>query len=323
MRVLVTGSAGYIGSNLSEFLLAKNHTVIGIDNFNEYYNPKIKEYNIKDFSDHPEFKLYRTDILDQTGLNYIFKREKVDAIVHLAAWAGVTRSIEEPVTYVRNNIEGTVNLAELARDYKVKNFIFASTSSVYGSNEIPFSESMNTDHPLAPYPASKKACEVMLYTYSKNFGLPVTILRIFNPLGPRQRPDLALTQLIRSCLYGAEFRKFQDSDKSGRDYTYIGHLLEAIESILLKPFKYEVFNMGNSHPVTLGKFIKAVEKTVGSKANITEADKRQGEMEITYANIEKAKKILGYDPDTPIEKSIKIYFEWFLKQPEWYRKGKY
>ncbi len=323
MQILVTGAAGYIGSNLSEHLLSKKYKVIGIDNFNNYYSPKIKEYNIKDFKDKKNFKLYKIDILDYEGLKKIFDKEKIDAIVHLAAWAGVTRSISEPITYLRNNIEGTTNLAEMAVANKVKTFIFASTSSIYGDNKTPFIETMNTDHPLAPYPASKKACELILYTYSRNFNLPVTILRIFNPLGPRQRPDLALTQLIRSCLYGIEFKQFQDSDKTGRDYTYVGHLLESIDILLKKPFKYEIFNMGNSKPITLGKFISTIEKVVGKSANVVKGDKRQGEMELTYSNTEKARRVLGYKPSTSIEENVRIYYEWFLKQEDWYKKGQY
>ncbi len=323
MRILVTGAAGYIGSNLCEHLLDNGHDVIGIDNFNNYYSPKVKEYNIREFRNHANFKLYRADILDKEKLKKIFKNERIKAIIHLAAWAGVTRSIVEPITYVRNNIEGTTNLAELAVSNKIKTFIFASTSSIYGDNSTPFEESMNTDHPLAPYPASKKACELMLYTYSKNFNLPVTILRIFNPLGPRQRPDLALTQLIRSCLYGTEFKQFQDSNKTGRDYTHMGHLLETIGTLLENTFKYEVFNMGNSKPVSLGEFISTIEKVVGKLANITKGKERQGEMEITFSNNNKARKMLGYNPTTSIEESIRIYYEWFLKQEEWYKKGKY
>lgn len=323
MNILVTGAAGFISSNISEYLLSKKHKVIGLDNFNNFYSPKIKKYNIKDFVNHRNFKLYKTDILNQSKLKTLFDKENIQAIIHMAAWAGVTRSIKEPVLYIRNNIEGTVNLAEQAILHKVKNFIFASTSSIYGDNPTPFEETMNTDHPLAPYPATKKACEVMLYTYSKNFNLPVTILRIFNPLGPRLRPDLALAQLIRSCLYGTFFKQYQDPESTGRDYTYIGHLLEAINTLIKKPFKYEIFNLGNSHPVNLGKFISAVEKVTGKKATIVKGEKRQGEMKLTYANIDKARQLLKYNPTTSIEESIRIYYDWFVEQKEWYKRGRY
>lgn len=323
MKVLVTGAAGFIGSNTCEYLLNSGYEVVGLDNFNDYYNPKLKEYNIKDFVDNKHFKLYRIDLLDLNALEELFMEGKPDAIIHLAAWAGVTRSIKEPVMYVRNNIEATVNLADLAVKYKVGNFIFASTSSIYGDNETPFTESMVTDNPLAPYPATKKACEVMLSTYQRNFGLNTTVFRIFNPLGPRQRPDLALTLLIRSCLYGSEFHQYQNADDTGRDYTYVGHLLDAMNTVLKNPYPYEIFNMGNSSPVRLGDYIKIVEDVVGKKANIIRGDKRMGEMQITYANIDKAKRMLNYNPTTTVAESVKIYYDWFVQQEDWYKEGNY
>lgn len=320
---MVTGAAGFIGSNLSEYLLEAGHIVIGVDNFNDYYNPKIKEYNIKSFSEHPNFILCKTDILDLESLEKIFSDTKPEAIIHLAAWAGVTRSIEEPVAYVRNNVEGTVNLAELCIKHGTNNFIFASTSSIYGDNPTPFREDMSTDHPLAPYPATKKACEVMLSTYNRNFGLNVSILRIFNPLGPRVRPDLAMTKLVRSCVYGDVFPQYQDAENTGRDYTYIKHMFEAIDVILNAPLPYEIFNLGNSSPVTLKELISTVEKVIGKKANIQLMPTRQGEMTLTYANIEKAGNMLNYKPTTSIEEAIGIYYKWFQSQEDWYKKGNY
>lgn len=322
MKILVTGAAGYIGSNLSEYLLQKGHTVVGVDNFNDYYNPKLKEYNIKDFKDNVGFKLHRVDLLDNEKLVKIFETETgIDGIVHLAAWAGVTYSIEKPVIYVRNNIEGTVNLLECAVKNKIKNFIFASTSSIYGDNPTPFEETMNTDHPLAPYPATKKACEVMLSTYSRNYGLNVSILRFFNPLGKRIRPDLALTKLVRSCEYGEEFPRYQD--KTGRDYCYIGHMLEGIETLLKNPVKYEIFNFGNSSPVTLDELISTVEEVTGKKVNQKTMSPRKGEMSVTYANIDKAKKMIGYNPTTSIKEIVKMYYNWFVQQEEWYKRDEY
>lgn len=322
MKILVTGAAGFIGSNLCEYLLNKGHEVIGVDNFNEYYPSKIKRYNIKAFSDNTNFKLCEIDLLNNEELANLFESEKPEGIIHLAAWAGVTRSIKEPVTYVRNNIEASVNLLELSVKHNIKSFVFASTSSIYGDNETPFVEEMNTDHPLAPYPATKKAMEVMLSTYQRNFGLNTTIFRIFNPLGPRQRPDLALSILIRSCIYDdITFYKYQSG--TGRDYTYVGHMLEAMEYVMLNPFQYEIFNLGNGNPVTIEDMIATVAKVTGKEPRIEEKPERQGEMQLTFANIEKAKKLLNYNPATSIEESIKIYYEWFLAQEDWYKKGEF
>lgn len=326
MNILVTGAAGFIGSNLCDYLLKKGHTVVGIDNFCDYYDPKIKEYHIRDFKDNANFTLYSEDILDHVKLDEIFAKHKLDGVVHLAAWAGVTKSIEIPAVYARNNVEGTVNIAEMCVKHGVDNIVFASTSGIYGSNPTPFTEDMNTDFSLSPYPATKKACEVLLSTYPINHGLNVTIFRIFNPLGPRSRPDLFITKAIRSCLYGDELPVFwtkEEMNTTGRDYTYVEHILEAVETVLQSPHKYEIFNMGNSKPVLLGDMLELVQKVVGKPANVVFKDHRQGEMMVTYANIEKAKKILGYNPTTSVEESIKIYYDWFQQQDDNYKRGIY
>jgi UDP-glucuronate 4-epimerase len=324
VKILVTGAAGFIGSNLSEYLLNKEYEVVGIDNFNDYYNPKIKEYHIRGFKDHENFKLYRKDILDTTLLEELFSLEGIEVVVHLAAWAGVTTSIELPEVYVRNNEEGTVNLAQMAVKHGAKNFIFASTSSIYGDNPTPFVEHMNTDHPLAPYPATKKGSEVMLSTYNRNLGLKVTIFRIFNPIGPRLRPDLAIPKLIRSCLYGDEFPQYwEDPGKTGRDYTYVNHMMDVTDFAINHPFEYEIFNLGNSQPVSLSDLIKTVEHVVGKAANIKVMPARKGEMITTFANVDKAKKMLGYNPYTTLEEMVRFYFDWFNQQEEWYKRGEF
>lgn len=321
MKILVTGAAGFFGSNLCEYLLANKHKVIGIDNFNDYYDPKIKRYNIKDFKDNPNFKLYEIDILNKEALKKVFEENEIEIIIHLAAWAGVTYSIDNPVVYVKNNIEGTVNVADMGVKFKVKSFIFASTSSVYGSNNVPFTEDMKIFDPKAPYPVTKYAGELLLRNYSENFDLPVTVFRIFNPQGKRMRPDLALSKLIRSCEYGTEFPLYQDLDDTGRDYCYIGHMFEAIDYVMNNPFEYEIFNLGNSNPVSLGDLIKTVEEVTGKKVNIKKMPSRKGEMTTTYANIEKAKAMIGYNPTTSIKDSIKIFYDWYLSQDENYKKG--
>jgi UDP-glucuronate 4-epimerase len=327
MKVLVTGAAGFFGSNLCEYLLENGHQVVGVDNFNNFYPPKIKEYHIRDIAQHPGFKLYRDDILDLEGLEKIFNRESpFDGIVHLAAWAGITYSIEKPAIYVRNNVEGTVNVAELAVKHKINNLVFASSSSVYGTNPTPFHEDMKINDPLAPYPATKRAAELILQTYSKNFGLNITVTRIFNPTAPRMRPDLVLPKLIRSVEYGQGFPLYwtaEEMQKTGRDYCYIGHMLDAIHKILSSPFRFEIINLGNSSPVTLRELISLVEEVTGKKVNIEQLPKRKGEMLLTYANIDKARDLLGYNPTTTMKEAIKMYHDWYLKQEDWYRKGSF
>lgn len=321
MKILVTGCAGFIGSNLVDFLLEKNYSVIGIDNFNEFYSPKIKHENLKLAIINPRFKLCDFDLLESDKLEKVFQNEKIDAVVHLAAYAGVTYSFEKPLVYVRNNLEVTTDLLNLCKRYDVNNFIFASTSSIYGDNPTPFNESMSTDNPLAPYPATKKACEVMISTFVRNSNLNSTILRFFNPLDIRVRTDLALFKLIKSAEYGDEFPQYQDLNSTGRDYCYLQNMLEAIEFIIQNPFKYEIFNLGNSSPVTLGKLVEAVENVTGKKVNLVKMPKRAGEMTLTYADVSKAKKMLGYKAETPIEFIVDKYYKWFLSQPEWYKKG--
>jgi UDP-glucuronate 4-epimerase len=248
---------------------------------------------------------------------------KIDALVHLAAYAGVTYSFEKPLVYVRNNVEVTTNLLDLCIKYKVNNFIFSSTSSIYGDSPSPFREDMITDQPLAPYPATKKACEVMCYVYSKNYGINSTIFRFFNPLDIRIRPDLALTKLIKSALYGDEFPQYQDLNSTGRDYCYLQNMLEAIEYVINNPFQYEIFNLGNSAPVTLGKLVATVEEVIGKKVNLVRMPERKGEMTLTFADVSKAEKMLGYKAKTPLDFIVKRYYNWFLNQPKWYQKGNF
>jgi UDP-glucuronate 4-epimerase len=322
-HILVTGCAGYIGSNLTDFLLDNNYVVVGIDNLNNFYSPKIKKHNIENALKNKNFVFYELDLLDYPKVEEVFVNNKIDAIVHLAAYAGVTYSFEDPLLYVRNNLEVTTNLLNMCVKYKVNNFIFASSSSIYGDSEAPFKESMSTDAPLAPYPATKKACEVMCKVYSHSYGINSTIFRFFNPLDIRIRPDLALTKLIRSALYGEEFPQYQDLNSTGRDYCYLQNMLEVIMQVIENPLRYEIFNLGNSAPVTLGHLVEAVEKVVGKSVNLVRMPVRKGEMTLTFADVSKAEKMLGYKSKTPIEFIVNKYYKWFITQDEWYQKGNY
>lgn len=321
MKIIVTGAAGFIGANMTEFLLAQGYEVIGIDNFNDYYPREIKEFNIANSRNNPNFKLYEVDIVDLNALQAVFDQNKVDAIVHLAARAGVTPSVKNPHIYATNNYLGTDNMALMAVKYGVKNFIFASTSSVYGNkNKAPFTENMETSFPESPYPASKKSSEVLLYTYQLNHDINVTIFRFFNPLGKYQRPDTAMPKLIKAAIFGYEFPLFQDpKQQTARDYTDVIEMCKAIEAAIKNPFKYEIFNLGNSNPETLQTLLSTVEEVTGRKINTVE-EMRPGQMEITYANIDKARDLLGYKPSLSLRDIIVMYYEWFMQQPDWYQK---
>ena len=321
--ILVTGCAGFIGSNLTEFLLKRGYSVIGIDNFNNYYSPKIKHYNLKDFKENPNFLLLSQDLTNYDFVKNLFEKTKIDAVIHLAAYAGVTFSFEKPLLYVKNNEEVTANLLEMCSQHNVSNFIFASTSSVYGNNPTPFVESMSSDFPLAPYPASKKASEVMSYVYSKTYDINVAILRLFNPLGLRIRPDLALTKLVRSAIFGDEFPQYQDLNSTGRDYCDLDNIMISIHYLLQNPVKYEIFNLGNSSPTTLGGLVEAVNEVTGKRVNLVRMPERLGEMQLTFADSSKAEKLIKYNTKTPLKKIVEKYYNWYLNQEEWYQKGNY
>lgn len=319
MKILVTGCAGFIGSNLTEYFLNKGYEVVGLDNFNDYYDPKLKEFNISEFKTNPKFKLYRTDITSRDELWKVFVENEIEGVVHFAAYPGVTQSNADPNTWVFNNIDGTSNLAEFASKKHIKSFVFSSTSSVYGSNPVPYTEEMSTDGPLGIYPASKKADEVLLFAYSSCFDLNVSILRFFNPIGPRLRPDMAIPKLVRAAEYNYTFTLYQGTGSS-RDYTYIDNMAQAVEACLIKPFKYEVFNIGNAKPVTLKDLLESVEKVSGKKIKTVQED-RPGQMQTTCADTSKAQKMIGYNPQVTLDQMVEKYYEWFLKQPEWYKKG--
>lgn len=323
MKILVTGAAGFIGSNTCEYLLNKNHKVIGLDDFNNFYPRKIKEFNISEFISSPSFKMIEGDITDRNLVKKLFEEEKIEAVIHLAAWAGVTPSVTDPEVYIRVNYDGTNNLAEFGVKNNLKNFVLASTSSVYGNkNNTPFSEEMTSDYPEAPYPATKKAGEVLLYTYHVNFGLNVVNFRIFNPVGPRMRPDLALPKLIRSAVYGMPFPLYMDPISSLRDYAYVGQIIESFEFACQNELGYQILNLGNSSPRSLVELKEIVEKVTGKTINLIN-DYKPGQMKETYANIDKAKKIVNYNPSLNLEQMVENYYTWFLKQPEWYQKGDY
>ncbi|MFA6524983.1 MAG: NAD-dependent epimerase/dehydratase family protein [Patescibacteria group bacterium] len=308
---LVTGGAGFIGSHTIKRLIENGENIICVDDFNDYYDPQLKEDRINKLLGKFEFPIYRTDIRDYDRLKQIFKEHKIDRICHLAARAGVRASIEDPFIYQDVNIRGTLNLLELAKDYKISNFVFASSSSVYGGNKkIPFSESDLVDSPISVYAATKKSCELLAHVYHKLYGLNVTGLRFFTAYGPYGRPDMAYFKFTKKIIAGEKIDVY-NFGKHHRDFTYIDDVIDGVISALKLPHKYEIFNLGNSHTVDLKYFIGIMEKELGLKAKINMLPMQAGDVEKTHADISKAKKMLRFTPKINIEEGIHHFIQWY------------
>ncbi len=313
MRILVTGCAGFIGSHLCDHLLKLGYRIIGIDNFNDYYDPKIKEENLNKAFKLSKFKLYRIDILDFDKVSRIFKKEKPEKIIHLAARAGVRPSIINPRLYTQVNVLGTVNLLKLAVDFNVKQFIFGSSSSVYGqSKRLPFTEDDPCDDIISPYGSSKRATEFFIESFCKSYHLKSTILRFFTVYGPRGRPDMAPALFAKAILSGKSINQFGDG-LSSRDYTYIDDIIDGIIRTLGKNFSFEIINLGNNHPVRLTEFITILEKIIDKKAKVKKIPMQTGDVETTWANVVKAKELLDWRPKIRLEKGLAQYLEWLTK----------
>ena len=313
MQILVTGGAGFIGSHLIERLLEEGYEVICLDNFNDYYNPEIKRNNIKSFIKDRNFNLIEADIRDKDSLKRIFEKYKFYKIIHLAAQAGVRSSLKRPNLYIDVNINGTLNLLELSREYKIKSFIFGSSSSVYGATkEIPFSEEGKLK-PISPYGVSKRAGELLCSTYNHLYNLPVTVLRFFTVYGPKQRPDMAIHKFTKLINEGKEIYLYGNGETS-RDYTYISDIVEGIIFALNKDFNYGIFNLGDSNPITLYNMISLIEKNLNKSAKIKYLPEQPGDPSITFADISKSKRMLNYNPKIKTEEGIKRFVEWYKNE---------
>ena len=313
MQILVTGGAGFIGSHLIERLLEEGYEIVCLDNFNDYYNPEIKRSNIKPFLRERNFNLVEADIRDKDTLKKIFEKYKFQKVIHLAAQAGVRLSLKQPNLYVDVNVNGTLNLLELSKEYKIKNFIFGSSSSVYGATkEIPFSEEGKLK-PISPYGVSKRTGELLCSTYNHLYNLPVTILRFFTVYGSRQRPDMAIYKFTKLIDEGKKIYLYGDGETS-RDYTYVSDIIEGITFALNKDFNYEIFNLGDSNPTTLSHLISLIEKNLGKSAKIKYLPEQPGDPSITFADIGKSKRTLNYEPKVKIEEGIKRFVEWYKNE---------
>ena len=312
-NILITGGAGFIGSNLVDDLLAEGgHRVVVVDDFNDFYSPGIKRANVAAHLSNPDYRLVECDIRDAEALKKVFGSEDFDCIVHLAARAGVRPSLSEPKLYTETNINGTVNLLELAREYGVRQFVFGSSSSVYGINsKMPFSEDDRIHQPISPYAATKAAGELICHTYSHLFDIHTVCLRFFTVYGRRQRPDLAIHKFTKLIARGKPIQMFGDGT-TRRDYTYIDDILQGVRAATAyEGSMHEVFNLGESETTELKRLIELIEESLGKKAIIDHQPMQPGDVPITYADISKARKLLNYNPTTKIEEGIPKFVEWF------------
>ncbi|MCH8004323.1 MAG: GDP-mannose 4,6-dehydratase [Nanoarchaeota archaeon] len=309
MNVLITGIAGFIGSSTARELLKKgNCNIIGIDNFNDYYNPKFKEENIRDL----KIKLYRCDIRDINKLKQIFHENKIEKIIHLASMVGVRYSITNPLIYEEVNIKGTLNLLELAKEYKCKKIVFSSSSSIYGNNKkIPFSEEDNVS-PISPYAATKRSAEILCHTYHMLYQIPIICLRFFTVYGPSGRPDMAPYKFTEKILNNQEIEVYGDGTAK-RDYTYITDIVYGIIKSLDIDIGYKIINLGDNNPVELNKLISLIGKNLNKKPKIIFKEPQIGDVEQTYADIRAAKTLLGYEPKVKIKEGIELLCHWYLK----------
>jgi len=312
MKILVTGAAGFIGSHTSASLIADGHDVVGIDNFDPFYDRETKESNLKGLLEADNFQFVEADIRDHDRMAELFAAHApLDAVLHLAARAGVRPSIQDPIGYEQVNIAGTLNLlqAAVAQDNPPK-FVFASSSSVYGNNpKVPFSESDPVDNPISPYAATKKACELISHSYHHLYQLPVTGLRFFTVFGPRQRPDLAINKFARLILSGQPIEMFGDGTTS-RDYTYIDDIVAGVRAAIDRCSGYEIINLGSKHPITLTDMIATVADACGHEPIIQTKPMQPGDVNRTFADVEKAARLLDYQPNTPFAEGVKRQVDW-------------
>ena len=335
---LVTGGAGFIGSHLVKRLLEQGNRVINVDNFNEYYHYSIKVKNVlnstgkkapdnvdeirveelhdlKKTVDSENYTLEIVDITNMSILEEVFQKNKIDTVIHLAAMAGVRPSIENPMLYEKVNVKGTMNILELMKKYNIKKFICASSSSVYGNNEkVPFSETDNVDKAISPYAATKKSCEVIAHSYHHLYNIDTIMLRFFTVYGPGQRPDLAIHKFTKLIYEDKEIPFFGDGDTQ-RDYTYIDDIIDGVlrsaDYAENNTGVYEIFNLGESQTISLKEMVATIEKVIGKKAQLNKLPMQPGDVNRTFADISKAKKMLGYDPDTKFEDGIRKFVEWY------------
>ncbi len=316
-NILITGGAGFIGSHLADRLLDEGGwRVTVVDDFNNFYSPAIKRSNLAKHRANKHFELVEADIRDVERLKQVFAARNFDAVAHLAARAGVRPSLRQPALYAETNIQGTLNLLELTRESDVRQFIFASSSSVYGINsELPFNECAAVGQPISPYAATKAAGELLCHTYAHLYGIRAICLRFFTVYGSRQRPDLAIHKFARLISEGSPIPVFGDGS-TRRDYTYIEDVIKGVRAAIdYAETDFEIINLGGSRTIELGELIALLEKNLGRKAIIKRLPPQAGDVPATFADIAKGRRLLGYNPNTPLETGIERFVKWFSEQP--------
>jgi nucleoside-diphosphate-sugar epimerase len=314
MKVLITGVGGFIGSHLAEKLLSLGYEVYGIDNFDGFYSRDIKNKNLELAGGHPNFRMHELDITNPDTFK-AFEKESFSVVYHLAAKAGVRPSIKAPAQYLKTNVEGTLNLLEYMKSVNQKKLVFASSSSIYGNSKIiPFSEDSVTDQPISPYAFSKKSCELLNYYYHNLYGMDIINLRFFTVYGPRQRPDLAIHKFVRQISNNEPIEIYGDGS-AARDFTFIDDIITGVvnagDYLLKNNHVFETINLGNNSPVTVANLVDLLRKQLGRDFPVTYNSMQEGDVDITYANINKAKSLLGYDPATGFEKGLTEFIKWY------------
>ena len=315
MTKLITGCAGFIGSKVSELLLQQEQAVVGIDNINDAYDPKLKRWRLAQLECHPGFQYHQIDICDRPAISSLFCKNNFDGVINLAARAGVRPSIDDPWTYYNTNLNGTLNLLEACREYNVPKFVLASTSSVYGNGDRPFQEDGPSDSPLSPYAASKKAAETLCYCYHQTHGLDVSILRYFTVYGPAGRPDMAIYRFIVWADNGIPIMLYGDGSQE-RDFTYVEDIANGTV-LALQPLGFEVINLGCDQPVQVIKVIKLVESIVGKPATVESIPAHSADVSATWADISKAKNLLGWEPKVNLEDGLTKTAAWHFENENW------
>lgn len=310
-HVLVTGGAGFIGSHLVSRLLDAGEQVTVLDNFNDFYDPTIKRANVAPHLDHRSYTLVEGDLRDSALLKELFKQNQIDQVIHLAAMAGVRPSLANPLLYQDVNINGTMNILENMKAAGVRHLVFASSSSVYGNNEkLPFAEDDAVDNPISPYAATKKAGELLCYTYHHLYGIKTACLRLFTVYGPRQRPEMAIHLFTDRIERGEPIQVFAEG-QSRRDYTFIDDIVDGIVAVRTAQYEYEIINLGRSDTVRLSDLIDKLQRMLGRTATLVHLPGQPGDVDRTYASIDKARRLLGYKPKVSIDQGLERFVEWY------------